>query len=174
MNDEPGTHTNPNVTFTLTRASPQISSADGEALLAFWNQYGAIPDAAQARQRLDQVVLLARDGERRIAGFCTALAMTPPALAHPVYFWRAFIAPHYRHTRLIYRLQMASFEPLESWAKDRDYPCIGVLLELENERFKAMGRRAEWRSPRFNYVYIGKSPRGLDVRIRYFEGAKLK
>ncbi|MFI4969392.1 MAG: hypothetical protein ACHP7D_04245, partial [Lysobacterales bacterium] len=52
------------------------------------------------------------------------------------------------------------------------YPCIGILLELENTRFRDKGRMAAWWSPRF--VYIGRSTRGLDLRVHYFRGARLK
>ena len=39
-------------------------------------------------------------------------------------------------------------------------------------RFKEKGRTAVWWNPRF--VYIGRSQRGLDLRVFYFKGAKLK
>lgn len=158
--------------FALTPTWPQISDKDADDLLAFWKNEGAIPDEAQAKERLKQVVVLARDGDGEVAGVCTALPMTPPQLGQPVYFWRAFIAPKWRQSRLIYTLLMQSFDHLEAFARERDYPCIGVILELENNRFGEVFRQAEWRKPHF--VYIGKSPRGLDVRVRYFRGARLK
>ena len=158
--------------FDMRPVWPEIAEQDASDLLAFWKREGAIPDEAQARQRLKQVVLLARDAEGAIAGVCTALPMTPPQLDQPVYFWRAFVAPKYRTSRLIYSLLTRSFDHLEAWARERDFPCIGVLLELENARFGEVFRKAEWRKTRF--VYIGKSPRGLDVRVRYFRDAKLK
>lgn len=158
--------------FKLTPVWPQIPEHDAADLLAFWKREGAIPDEAQARARLKQVVVLARDANGDVAGVCTALPMTPPQLGQPVYFWRAFIAPKWRSSRLIYRLLMGSFDELEVYSRERDFPCIGVILELENNRFGEVFRTAEWRKPHF--VYIGKSPRGLDVRVRYFRGAKLK
>ncbi|HET8899420.1 MAG TPA: hypothetical protein VFN09_11675 [Rhodanobacteraceae bacterium] len=156
----------------LTLAWPKISDRDGADLLAFWQREGAIPDETQAKARLAQVVFLARDTDGDVAGVCTALAMTPPQLGQPLYFWRAFVAPKWRSTRLIGTLLARSCEHLREYARERDFPCIGVLLELENARFREKGRRAEWVRPRF--AYIGKSPRGLDVRVHYFRGARLK
>ena len=158
--------------FTIHPVWPRISEQDASDLLAFWKHEGAIPDEAQARARLNQVVLLARDAMGDVAGVCTALPMTPPQLGQPVYFWRAFIGAHHRTSRLIFTLLSRSFDFLQSWAGARDFPCIGMLLELENARFGEVFRLAEWRKTRF--VYIGKSPRGLDVRVRYFRGARLK
>ncbi len=159
-------------TFDLIPVWPKIGNQDATELLAFWKREGAIPDEAQARARLDQVVLIARDEDGEVAGVCTAVPMTPPHLGQPVYFWRAFVAPKWRATRLIYNLLMGSFDLLEGYARERGFPCIGVILELENTRFGEVFRKAEWSKPRF--IYIGKSPRGLDVRVRYFRGARLK
>lgn len=158
--------------FTLTHVWPNISESDASDLLAFWKQHNAIPNEEQARARLAQVVLLARDAEGAIAGVCTAYSMTPPQLGQPMYFWRAFIAPQWRSTRLIGTLLSGSCDLLGEHSREHDFPCIGILLELENERFGKAGRKAEWVHPRF--CYIGKSPRGLDVRAHYFRGAKLK
>ena len=87
--------------FALTHVWPQIAPQDAQDLLAFWAQHNAIPNPDEARARLAQVVLLARDAEGKIAGVCTAYPMTPPQLGQPMYFWRAFIAPPWRATRLI-------------------------------------------------------------------------
>ncbi len=159
-------------TFSLAPVWPSIDEQDTTELMAFWKREGAIPDEAQATARLKQVVMLARDADGEIAGVCTAMPMTPPQLGQPVYFWRAFVAPKWRATRLIYNLLMDSFDVLEAYARERDFPCIGVILELENTRFGEVFRKAEWIKPHF--IFIGKSPRGLDVRVRYFRGAKLK
>ena len=47
-----------------------------------------------------------------------------------------------------------------------------AILELENGRFKEAVRSAIWWNPRF--YYIGRSARGLDLRLHYFKGARLK
>ena len=158
--------------FSITPVWPNIDEQDAADLMTFWKREGAIPDEAQANARLKQVVLLARDMDGEVAGVCTAMPMTPPQLGQPMYFWRAFVASKWRKTRLIYSLLMDSFDVLEAHAREREFPCIGVILELENTRFGEVFRKAEWTKPHF--IYIGKSPRGLDVRVRYFRGAKLK
>ena len=158
--------------FALTLAWPQTAPGDAVDLLAFWAQHNAIPDPDEARARLAQVVLLARDAEGSIAGVCTAYPMTPPQLEQPMYFLRAFIAPQWRTTRLAGKGLSTACDVLGQYSRAHDFPCIGILLELENARFRQVGRKAEWVHPRF--TYIGKSPRGLDVRVHYFRGAKLK
>jgi len=145
---------------------------EGEAVLAFWLKHKAIGDEAQARQRLKEIVLHARDGDGEIAGVCTAIAVTLPRLGQPMYYYRFFIAPRWRKSRLILYLFKRAFELLEGHARRYDYPCVGVLAELENTRFTEMGRSPVW--PDVELVYVGKSQRGHDLRVRYFRGAKLK
>lgn len=159
--------------FVLTRTWPQqISATDRADLLTFWTREDAIPSLAQAQARVDQVVFLARDAAGDIAGVCTVLPMTPAQLAQPLYFWRAFVTQKWRSSRLVGTLLSKSCEMLAIYAREHDYPAIGVLLELENDRFRNAGRKAQWVHPLF--AYIGKSPRGLDVRVHYFKGARLK
>ena len=145
---------------------------EAEAVLAFWLKEKVIGDETQARQRLKEIVLHARDADGEMAGVCTAVPVTLPRLGQPMYYYRCFIAPRWRKSRLILYIFKRAFELLEGHARRNDYPCIGMVLELENERFGATLREPVWTNTGF--VYIGKSGRGLDLRLRYFKGAKLK
>ena len=145
---------------------------EAEAVLAFWLKEKAIGDEAQARQRLKEIVLHARDADGEMAGVCTAVPVTLPRLGQPMYYYRCYIAPRWRKSRLILYIFKRAFELLEGHAKRNDYPCIGVLTELENTRFTEMGQIPVW--PIINLVYIGKSQRGHDLRVSYFRGAKFK
>lgn len=140
--------------------------------MAFWVAERALPNAQAARARVGQVVMYARDGEGAIAAVCTAQPQTPPQLGQPVYFYRSFVAPAWRRSLVVFRLLKKAVALLEDDARAHDWPCIGVLLELENQRFGEKGRMPVW--PGINFTYIGKSPRGLECRIHWFSGARLK
>lgn len=160
------------VEFDFVVTWPSVSADDGEAIKAFWRREGALTDDATMEQRLKQVVMHARTKAGEIAGVCTALPTVPARLAQPMYFWRAFVGTQWRSTPLVMALLKRSCVLLEEHARAHDYPCIGILLELENERFRERGRAATWFNPRF--VYIGRSDRGLDLRVLYFKGVRLK
>jgi hypothetical protein len=145
---------------------------EGEAVLAFWKRENALGDESTARNRLKEVVLHARNEADEIAGVCTVVPVTLPRLGQPMYYYRCFIGRDWRKSMLVLHLLNRSFEVLEGYARNNNYPCIGVVLELENERFGATLREPVWTNTGF--VYIGKSARGLDLRLRYFKGAKLK
>jgi hypothetical protein len=145
---------------------------EGEAVLAFWMKEKAIGDENQARQRLKEIVLHARDANDEIAGVCTAAPVTLPRLGQPMYYYRTFIGAKWRKSRLVVLLLKRAFELLEGHAVKNDYPCIGVVIELENARFAEAGRSPVW--PDVDFVYIGRSQRSHEMRVRYFRGAKLK
>lgn len=149
-----------------------LDATQVEAIKAFWRSEGALNDEAAMDQRVRQVVMFARAADGEVAGVCTALPMTPPRLEQPMYYWRTFVGARWRATSLVMSLLKRSCVALEEHARAQDFPCIGVLLELENNRFREVGRMATWYNPRF--VYIGRSERGLDLRALYFKGARLK
>jgi hypothetical protein len=159
-------------TFSYHPGWGVLTAEQADAVVAFWLAEKALPNEQLARQRISQVVMYATDADGQIAAVCTALPQNPPQLGQPVYFYRSFVAPKWRKSLVVFRLLKKAVSLLEADARDNDWPCIGVLLELENERFSRKGRMPVW--PGIDFVYIGKSPRGLECRIHWFKSAKLK
>ena len=149
---------------------PAVIAADGQAIGDFWKREGALGDEAQIKARLPQVVAHARD-ENGVVAVCTAVPMVPPAFGQPVYYFRSFVGKNWRTTTVFKQLFKRAQAVLENYARDHDFPCIGILLELEGARFKEKGRVPIWP---LGLIYIGKSGRGLESRVYYFKGAKLK
>jgi len=147
-------------------------TADDEAILAFWKNEGAVPDETKAKERLNQIVVHARDASGAIAGVCTVVPINHPRLGQPMYYYRCFIGKAWRKSRLVFTMLNRAFDTLEAYARAHDYPCIGVVLELENSRFGKTLRAPVW--PSTGFIYIGVSQRNLDLRVRYFRGARLK
>ena len=145
---------------------------EGEAVLAFWKRENAIGEESQARGRLKEIVVHARAENDEIAGVCTAVPVTLPKLGQPMYYYRCFIGKDYRNTMLFLHLWNRALPILEGYARNHNFPCIGVVIELENARFGENGRDPVWHKSGF--TYIGKSQRGFDLRVRYFKGAQLK
>lgn len=168
----PAASTGARMGFRYVTNWPAPGEDDIAAIKAFWREQGAFNDGAAMDARVRQVVMHARTREGAVAGVCTALALTPPRLGQPMYYWRTFVGKAWRSSPLVMSLLKRSCVVLEEHARAHDYPCIGILLELENDRFRERGRMATWFNPRF--VYMGRSDRGLDLRALYFKGARLK
>jgi hypothetical protein len=151
----------------------KIENDDNDnAVMAFWKSENAVPDEAKAKERLKQVVLHARDASGAVAGVCTVMPIQHPRLGQPMYYYRCFIGKTWRKTRLVFTMLVRAFDTLEADAREHDFPCIGMVLELENARFGKTLRAPVWQSTGF--TYIGISQRNLDLRVRYFRGARLK
>jgi hypothetical protein len=168
MNDD----TRNSSTFRFVTHWKIESAENDDAVLQFWEREGALANDVTAKERLKELVLDARDSDGRVAGVCTVVPMTLPRLGQPMYYYRCFIGNDWRKTRLVLRLLLRAFEVLEEYARAHEFPCIGVVLELENSRFGDTLRAPVWTSTGF--IYVGKSGRGLDLRLRYFRGARLK
>ncbi|MDE1961994.1 MAG: hypothetical protein KGH80_10370, partial [Xanthomonadaceae bacterium] len=158
--------------FTFVEHWQKSNADDADAVLAFWRRENAIGDEASAKKRLDEIVVHACDANGAVAGVCTAVPITLPRLGQPTYYYRCFIGAQWRKSRLVLGMLKKAGEVLESYACEHGFPCIGIVLELENSRFGQTMQNAVW--PSTGFVYIGKSQRGLDLRVKYFRGAKLK
>lgn len=151
---------------------PQGTPKDGAAVLEFWRRENAIGDEAQAQQRLREVVSHATNEAGDVAGVCTAVPITLPRLGQPMYYYRCFIGAQWRRIRLGTSLTTHAFVVLEQYARAHDYPCIGVVMELENTGLVETLNMPIW--PINPFIYIGKSRRNLELRVQYFDGALLK
>jgi hypothetical protein len=158
--------------YTYMTHWPQGTPKNGAAVLDFWRREGAIGDEAQAQQRLREVVLHCCSADGTVVGVCTAVPMTLPRLGQPMYYYRCFIGKSWRTSLASMHMLTAAKSVLEGYARANDFPCIGILMELENARFAKKLRMPVWY--RLGFIYIGPSQRGLDLRIYYFRGAKLK
>jgi hypothetical protein len=158
--------------FRFVTTWRNLSHDDGERVRLFWRGHEAISDPADVAKRLSQVVMYAIAPDGAIAGVSTALPMLVPRFGQPMYYYRAFIGSAWRTSKLVRDLTNRSCDALEAFARERGFPCIGVLLELENQGFYRALRKPVWWNPRF--YYVGKSDRGLEVRAYYFDGARLK
>lgn len=150
----------------------KLDAATGEAIRAFWLREDANVAGDEAARRLHQVVAHMVDGNGELAAVATAVPKVLPRLGQPMYYYRCFVGKAWRASKLVRPLLRHTQKVLEEYAHAHDYPCIGILLELENKGFTAGLRWARW--PGVDFSYIGVSPRGLELRVWYFKRARLK
>lgn len=150
----------------------QLDPATGEAILAFWLREQANVEGDEARRRLGEVVAHVLDEDGKLAAVATVATKVLPRLGQPMYYYRCFVGNAWRSRKLVRPLLRHTQKVLEGYARRNDYPCIGILLELENAGFADTLRWACW--PGVDFSYIGVSPRGLELRVWYFRGARLK
>lgn len=142
-------------------------------LTDFWARNHAIPDADRAAARARQAVCIARGADGALVGVGTAVVRVLPRLLQPMYYYRQFFSPDFRGRKRTVPFFNFAREVLESYnAALKEPESLGVLLELENAMLAS--RYVLAYEPTANSTFIGYSQKGLQLRVTYFEGAKLR
>ena len=147
-----------------------------QEIVEFWLEEKAISSKQAARKRLPQVVHIAKNSSGKIAGLCSIFEQYSARLDNYFYFYRTFIAPPARRSRVAEELLVKTTEFLESRFVDRATTrCIGVMLQIESQILKVNRNQAVWSSPdsHINFVYIGKNRKGDHQRVYYFKDARI-
>lgn len=161
------------MTFEFIPVWQQMTPALTRELVAFWREHNAIPDEAAAEQRAAQAVCLVRDESGTLCGVGTALLKIIPRLRQPTYYYRQFFAKSLRGQHQELPFFQRCKQVLQQYNAGLQRPeSLGILLEIENPKIAAAYKRAV--EPGFDAVFIGYSPRGLQLRVSYFEGAVLQ
>ena len=150
----------------------QVTPDLAQELMAFWQASKAVVEPGAAATRALQAVCVARDGNGALCGVATAVVKALPRLRQPTYYYRQFFAKALRgqHQELAF-FQFAKRVLQDYNAALPKAESLGILLEIENAKIAAAFRRAH--EPGFEATFIGYSPRGLQLRVSYFEDAVL-
>ena len=146
----------------------QVTPELREELKAFWRDNKLTVEDARA----DQAVCVIRGDDGAIRGVATAALKILPRLRQPMYYYRLFLARELRGHQHFLPFFRHALQALQDYNAGLPKPeSLGLLFELENNKIgKAYPHAYE---PDFNAVFIGYSPRGLQLRVSYFENAAL-
>ena len=149
----------------------QVTPELGRELVDFWRENRAI-DPERAAKRAEQAISIARDGEGSIRAVATAEIRVLPRLRQPMYYYRLFLSRSVRGQGQVPAFYNHTCKVLQDYNAGLDAPeSLGVLIELENPFLSAFYKEAY--NAEMNSTFIGYSPRGLHLRVTYFEGARL-
>jgi hypothetical protein len=141
-----------------------------EDVIGLWAREGVVA-AAEARRRVHEVLLVAIDDEDGLAGVSTAYLQRNPQLDIHLWYYRAFVAAAHRKGNIAVQLALRGRDHLEErFVSGADTRGAGVAYEVENEGLKRYFNQALWFPTLL--TFIGESPGGAHVRIRYFPGAR--
>lgn len=160
------------VAFNMLPVWKQVTPEIKAEVLEFWRRNHAIGDPGRAQQRADEVVCLARDDDGEPCAISTAVIRVLPRLLQPMYYYRLFLAKSVRGQGQVIPFFNKAREVLQAYNASLPEPeSLGVLLELESRYLNAYYKQAH--VPEADSTFIGYSPRGLQLRVSYFEGARL-
>lgn len=140
-----------------------------DQILMIWRDHGG-PTGERARERLKEIVFVARDPGGRVVGLSTAFRVYVKQLRNYFFALRVLIVPEYRIPGLTSKLVVQTRDFLESVAANAS--AIGIITLVENPRLKKYRNEAIW--PASGMVYIGNSGEGHHIRVYYFKGARIE
>ena len=140
-----------------------------EEVMRFWADRVGLTEEA-ALERLPQVVCVLIDDEDRVVGVNSAFDAALPAFGgRTLWVYRALLSPHLEREASA-PMVAAAFAELERGFAEGSAP-IGLCLQIADPSVFPGHRRACW--PDLGMLYAGYLDDGRQLRIRYFEGARV-
>lgn len=140
---------------------------------AFWAAENALPGDEDSATRARQAVVLMRDADGAVAAVSTAVVKRIPRLQQPLYYYRTYCAEKHRGRRTMLDMLEHCRQALNTYNSALNPPeAIGMLIELESPMLA--GRYDEAQNTETGFCFIGRSPRGFNLFVRYFPGFKLQ
>lgn len=150
----------------------QVTPALASELIAFWARNRALSDPTKAAERAAQAVLVGRDDDGQIWGVGTATLGIVPSFGQPTYLYRQFFGVEHRGQKQTMPFLVRARQVLEDYnASLADAESVGVMIELQNDAMSARYQDMYEQEPAAHF--IGWSPRGHQLRMLYFKGAKI-
>jgi GNAT superfamily N-acetyltransferase len=156
--------------FILDWPSTRVDHA--AAIEAFWAREGGTDATQLAQVRLPQVVLHVQDRQGTVVAVCTAARTDAERLGEMVYYYRSFVTAAWRKHGIALSMLQHAEQCLAEHARSNDFPCIGILVEIQSRELREIAKRAFW--PRTRFSYIGRNAAGNKLFVHYFDGAMLK
>ena len=139
-------------------------------IVALWIGEAGLSES-EARRRLSEVLLVATEGDGRLAAVSTAYVAHNEQLRLDVWHYRGFVAESHRMTDVGWRLLTTGMDVLsERFTSGADVRAPGFLVEVEHPGLRAAFTDPS--GPRSGLVFIGENARGHHVRVRWFPGAR--
>lgn len=148
----------------------QEKSQYKERIIDFWKELQALPTNVSARDRLTEVVYVALL-EGKVIGVNSAFEAKVAHLSNsPFINYRILLHPEFRIPGLVDKMGVLAIQYFNELYQSGTIQSVGVITLIENQWYKNNRREAVW--PSTGFVYIGDSPAGHHIRLKYFDGAK--
>ena len=172
MSDDQQSHAGAGGALELTSVWKQVTPELTSELIAFWARNHALPDPTKAAARASQVVCISRNEQGHVWGVGTAYLGILPTFGQPSYLYRQFFDAGARGQRQTIPFICGARDILEAYNASLPQPeSIGVCFELQNDTLQQRYQAIHEEIP--NAYFLGYSPRGNQLRMMPFKGAKL-
>ncbi|MEQ8926241.1 MAG: hypothetical protein RLO81_10540 [Fulvivirga sp.] len=155
-----------NAAIHLTIYNDVLSSQIQNQVIEFWLQHGVLNQRA-ARERVSDVLIIARNTENKIIGIFTYALKYIPLLRNYMYLIRLSISPGNSSAFLVLKMGKMAYEVLKEKAKTEQKKPLGLFALIQNNKMIRKWNWAIW--PRLPFIYIGSTNSGHHRRVLYFK-----
>ncbi|NLA68588.1 MAG: hypothetical protein GX856_10180 [Gammaproteobacteria bacterium] len=150
------------------QVTPELESQ----LIALWARNRALPDPTRAAERAQQAVAVGVDDSGAVWGVGTAVLGIVPSFGQPTYLYRQFFDVGARGLKQTMPFLNLARDTLEAYNASLPRPeAVGVMFELQNDGLARHYQALYEEQARAHF--IGWSPRGNQLRMMYFKGARI-
>jgi hypothetical protein len=161
------------MSFTITPTWKSVTPELTGELRDFWVRNKAFGKPDQAELRAAQAVCVGRDADGAVCAVGTAVVRTLPRLRQPTYYYRQFFDAAHRGQRQAVPFANQAKAILQAYNAGLERPeSLGMLVEVESRQLAERYTLAH--EPETGYGFIGYSPRGLVLRVSWFDDARLQ
>ena len=143
--------------------------------IGLWSRLGALPANLDPAARANELCAAAyQDGE--LVGVATMVLETVPQLRCRLGFFRCLVAPEHRQQGLARKLGIYCRALLAKWSLDNPREeVLGMATIVESPFLDEVSKIPVWpNAPGLNgLVLVGYTPAGQQVRVSWFEHARL-
>lgn len=139
---------------------------------AVWDTLNAV-FPREREDRLKELTAVAYDADKPV-GVCTARPIEYKVLRTRIFFLRANILPGARHDDVFLHLLSAAKSVLEPWAQANPEERLkGILAMFDGDAYDALYPEPVLRRLDFELVLTGYTDEGRQIRVLWFDDAKL-
>lgn len=147
----------------------RVDAELAERLVGFWTANGVLPEPI-ARRRLEQVVCVRRDDGGEIVATSSVYADEAPLVGRRCWIYRRYLGPR-ADAGAEAELLAAARDHLDEEFSGAPGEPIGLCFPIDDPALIAANPQAIW--PDLGLVFAGYTERGAQVRVAYFEGARV-
>ncbi len=138
----------------------------------FWLREGVTPEFIDLR--INELCAIAYDGDDPVA-VATAQIAYAASLRNKFFRYRCMVASHFRQRDMAWRISSYAFKQLQDWSLQHpEEKILGLMLYIETDKFAVPQREPVREHLGMTLNFVGYSPKGQQVRIVWFDHAKLE
>ena len=156
--------------FTITPAWRRDAETIERQAIQFWKSLSILPPGVDPAARAKELIAIAHHGNE-FAGVATATLDELPFLRARFAMFRCAVAPQFRGSRLASELTIYAKPLLEQWSREHAEERVQGMAVVLEANLGDKSKKPVW--PASGLTLVGYSAQGLQVRVAWFEHARV-